>query len=297
MTGGLTWVIMFNARPDGGYQNDSVTMLLVPISMGALIGMIAFRFWTLYFALIPLLGGLTLALYICCWQEDLVISQTAGRLVFIICFPFFTVFLLIFCMRHVLLLATSFAGAFTLIIGIDFFAHTGYLSGLWLLVTSEDKPYELTRVVYIMLAAVLFLFFASCLWQAVFNVALPDSHVLSQKALTTRVTLPFPFCYANRCPCWRQNLAAPSDLEQNLNNLPENMSLRRGSSSDGVQQQQQQQIDTPHDQPSMTQLPGPSQPQISLSSTSTQLDPTPTSSGDPSSSEPPYLTTRTNYTL
>ncbi|ORX43187.1 hypothetical protein DM01DRAFT_1261563, partial [Hesseltinella vesiculosa] len=189
--GGVTWVIFINARSQGGYQNDAITMFLVPVCLGLLAAMAFYRYYLFCVITIPrksfhyfnqekkiltssrhlVLGGLTLALFICCWQEDLVIAQTAGRLAFIIIFPFFTVVLVLISIKHTLLLTTSFSGAFSAILGIDLVAHTGYISGYWLLVTSLDKPYQLTRLVYVMLTSVLILAFLAYLWQLLFNVA------------------------------------------------------------------------------------------------------------------------------
>ncbi|KAI8139597.1 hypothetical protein BJV82DRAFT_626691 [Fennellomyces sp. T-0311] len=170
--GTLTWIGLANSRPAGGYSNDPITMITVPVGLGvlgAVLYIILERF-TVY--LVGALGGLALALYICSWQEDNVITQGVARAVFLAVLPLFMACVTYFAQQYMLLFSTSFAGAYVFIVGIDFLAHTGYLSGIKnMLDDTHDAPYYISTRVYVMLVMTSVLCLTSLGWQYFYNKA------------------------------------------------------------------------------------------------------------------------------
>lgn len=70
-----TWVGMANTQPEGGFINNDITMIVVPVGIGILGSILYAFFWNLTMYLVGGLGGLALGLFILCWREDLVITQ------------------------------------------------------------------------------------------------------------------------------------------------------------------------------------------------------------------------------
>jgi hypothetical protein len=80
--------------------------------------------------------------------------------------------------KQVILFSVSFSGAFSFILGIDLLAHTGYIQNHWqILVTHPPSPisptFTVTRLMYIMQAATLFVFILSYLWQQILHLHEP----------------------------------------------------------------------------------------------------------------------------
>ncbi|KAI8333549.1 hypothetical protein BC941DRAFT_339478, partial [Chlamydoabsidia padenii] len=171
--GSLTWIGLVNDKPSDGYSRNAITMFIVPFSVGIVGGLFGYYFWKLSICLVALLGGLTLALYICCWKEDLVIPSVNGRIGFLIGCPLLMMLLMLIKEKQVILFSVSFSGAFVSILGIDLFAHTGYIQSHWHLLVTHPPPFTqsfiIVRLMYIMQGAILFVFILSYLWQLILH--------------------------------------------------------------------------------------------------------------------------------
>ncbi|ORZ17832.1 hypothetical protein BCR42DRAFT_350252, partial [Absidia repens] len=170
--GSLTWIGLANSKSMEGYSRDAITMFIVPLSIGIIGAVVCFYFWKLSMGLIAVLGGLTLALYICCWRENLVIPSDQGRIGFFIGCPLLMLLLSKWKEKTVFLFSLSFSGAFAFILGIDLLAHTGYVTSYWYmlapqLIALSQPTFTITRLMYIMQCATLFVFLISFLWQSI----------------------------------------------------------------------------------------------------------------------------------
>ncbi|KAI9496604.1 hypothetical protein BDB00DRAFT_807993 [Zychaea mexicana] len=168
--GTLTWVGLANSRPSGGYSNDPITMITVPAGLGILGAVVYTILERITVYLISALGGLALALYICSWQEDNVITQQVARACFLAVLPIFMAAISFMAQHYLLLFSTAFAGSYAFIVGIDFLAHTGYLSGIKrMLDQTHDAPYYLSTHVYVLLVMTGVICLISFGWQYFYN--------------------------------------------------------------------------------------------------------------------------------
>ncbi|KAG2223995.1 hypothetical protein INT45_009581 [Circinella minor] len=168
--GALTWIGLANSSPSGGYSNDPITMITVPAGLGILgaVCYIILERVTVY--LIGALGGLALALYICSWREDHVITQDVARACFLAVLPIFMTAITFMAKHYMLLFSTAFAGSYIFIVGIDLLAHTGYLTGIkGILDRTHQTPYDISTHVYAMLAMTIVLCLISLGCQYFFN--------------------------------------------------------------------------------------------------------------------------------
>ena len=82
-----------------------------------------------------------------------------------------------------LLFSTSFAGAYVFFVGIDFLAHTGYLSGIKnMLDSTHNAPYDITTQVYVLLVMTSVLCLISLAWQHIFSKASGDNGAPATRA-------------------------------------------------------------------------------------------------------------------
>jgi len=138
---------------------DNTILLIVSIVIGLLLGLLLALCYQVGIYLLGALAGYTLALWILSFKAGGLIPSRAGQIIFIVVLAIIGLVLSIFFERFVLIIATSFLGAFLIIFGIDIFVRTGYanvvdglLNGTFSTIQNE------TWQVYLMLAATFVLF-------------------------------------------------------------------------------------------------------------------------------------------
>ncbi|RUS32464.1 hypothetical protein BC938DRAFT_475338 [Jimgerdemannia flammicorona] len=123
----LAWIILSNVEPTDGYGAFRDTVYLV-VSLG--IGLIGGLFFVccyhigIYF--LAAIGGYVLGLWILSWSTGGVIHETWGRIILLVGLIIVCVALVIFFERFVIIVLTSVIGAWTVILGLDMFIHTGF---------------------------------------------------------------------------------------------------------------------------------------------------------------------------
>ncbi|KAI9263058.1 hypothetical protein BY458DRAFT_540727 [Sporodiniella umbellata] len=173
MTFGLiTWVAMTNNQPYQGYMNNNITMIAVPAGLGLLGAIVYALFWAISIYLVGALGGFTLALYIMCCKENLVITQIAARAALLVALPVFLSFITFFAERYVLLFSFAFTGAYSFMTGVDLLAHTGYLAGIKTLLDGNGYHrviYRISRSTLAVIIVIPIIWLISFAWQFVYN--------------------------------------------------------------------------------------------------------------------------------
>lgn len=147
-------------------------MIVVPAGVGVAGAILFFVLWNIGFYLIGAVGGLALALYICCWKENLVIESLVARACFLAAMCVAFAAMTFFLERYVILFATSFVGAYLFFVGVDVLARTGYVAGIRSIIDRNPLHavhYSLGRNVYLLLAFTIVLFFISFAWQSLIN--------------------------------------------------------------------------------------------------------------------------------
>ncbi|KAI9311655.1 hypothetical protein BX666DRAFT_913663 [Dichotomocladium elegans] len=190
----ITWTGLINQRPVGGYNShDSVTMIVVPAGLGILGAGICIVLAHAATCLLggneglcrpdyhkPViaqslpnalaLGGLALALYILCWREDLVIANPIGRASFIAILPMMLAAVIWLEKLYVPLFCTSMSGAYAFMVGVDFLAHTGYLTGIRAILDGNHRMhYVLNPRIYALLSVTGVMCLIAMAWQLVSN--------------------------------------------------------------------------------------------------------------------------------
>ncbi|ORY38423.1 hypothetical protein BCR33DRAFT_720791 [Rhizoclosmatium globosum] len=77
-------------------------------------------------AIIGGIGGLFLALFVLGWKEWGLIEYGTGRTVFIVVCVLLGILVAFFVEKHVVIVASSFVGGYSICFGIDCFAKTGF---------------------------------------------------------------------------------------------------------------------------------------------------------------------------
>ena len=89
-----------------------------------------------------------------------------ARACFLAVLPIFMTAVTFMAQHYMLLFSTAFAGSYVFIVGIDFLAHTGYLTGIkGILDRTHQAPYYISTHVYVMLATTIALCLISLGWQ------------------------------------------------------------------------------------------------------------------------------------
>ncbi|KAJ8656807.1 hypothetical protein O0I10_007404 [Lichtheimia ornata] len=190
----FTWIALANQRPSGGYNsNDAITMLVVPAGLGALGGLVCFFIQAIRVYVIGAIGGLVLALYILSWREDLVITQPVGRACFIALLPLLTTAITWTLDQYAVLFFVSMTGAYTFIVGIDFLAHTGYISGVKQILDHNDvSQYNIDARVYVMLVITAVACILSLIWQHLYAKQKSTIHAATKDEEAPPAESPLP---------------------------------------------------------------------------------------------------------
>jgi len=142
----IAWIILENAEPDGGYAGSEgasdAIILVVSIVAGFLFGAIFLCFSTLVLWLLGGLAGYVLALFILSFGSGGLIHSRAGRIVFIVVLIITGIVFTIFFTDLAIILGTAFIGAFSIILGIDMFARTGFTETVTSMQVSDHDSIE-----------------------------------------------------------------------------------------------------------------------------------------------------------
>jgi len=163
----VAWVILTNAEPSNGYGKAAATIILiVSLAVGIIVGLLFMLCADVAVWFLGGLGGYTLALFILSWADNDVIHSKAGRIIFILIFTIAGFILAFFFKNTVIILATAFIGAFSIMLGIDMFARTGFKEGVRLsLDGNHDITFNASTKVYLMLVATIILFIIGAVFQ------------------------------------------------------------------------------------------------------------------------------------
>lgn len=169
----MTWIGLVNNEPQFGYPHTEIIYICVSCGIG-LIGAVIFMFVfpiALYF--IGAVCGIFFAVFVMSWKESLVIQVKIARICFIVGMGVVFAFALYLLESYIVILSTSFIGAYLFIMGLDLFAHTGFINS-WRLIFDGNQyhynAYIMGLPTYVMLSFVIFLTLASAGWQYYFNI-------------------------------------------------------------------------------------------------------------------------------
>nr|CAG8465975.1 8320_t:CDS:2 [Entrophospora candida] len=139
----VAFLVLVKAEPPSGYtaepSTNTLIILLVSLAIGFIVGM----------------------LLICCASNDI------ARIVFIVAFAIAGLILACIFEDVIIILGTSFIGAYAMILGVDMFANTGFRLSVRAFL--DGTPYTTSRDVYLMLGGLIALFIAGSFIQYRFH--------------------------------------------------------------------------------------------------------------------------------
>ncbi|KAI9308610.1 hypothetical protein BJ944DRAFT_174553 [Cunninghamella echinulata] len=168
----MTWIGLTNNEPATGYQHAEILYICVSAGLGLLGAGMGMFFFNVTIYLIGALAGFYLSVWLLSWKASLLITVKVAQICFIIgvgAVAGVSVYLL---ETYIIILATSFTGAYLVLFGLDFFAHTGMLNA-WLLIFDANpnhyNAYMIQKPVLVMLSFVAVFFLAATGWQYYWN--------------------------------------------------------------------------------------------------------------------------------
>ncbi|KAJ3206815.1 hypothetical protein HDU83_005217 [Entophlyctis luteolus] len=123
----IGYAVLVHFRPPGGYPSDNNVIMYGSGAIGLICGALVLCLIKLTFAIIGAAGGLVLALFILGFQSFGIIQTGTNRAIFISVMCAVGAIGAFLLQKHVLILATSFVGAYSTCFGVDCFAHTGFV--------------------------------------------------------------------------------------------------------------------------------------------------------------------------
>jgi preprotein translocase subunit Sss1 len=136
----LAFSILQAVEPEDQFSKRDLVYGGTCLGAGILGGFLATVLWKLGLVLTGGAMGYIISLSILTLKsESFVVSPTA-RTVFIILCVISSAILIFFFERHLLIIGTSFSGAYSMVLGIDFFANTGFLDHLLVILETKDPP-------------------------------------------------------------------------------------------------------------------------------------------------------------
>ncbi|KAI8096905.1 uncharacterized protein BX664DRAFT_346929 [Halteromyces radiatus] len=169
----MTWIGLTNNEPASGYPNTDLLYVCVSAGMGLVGAGLGVFFFVISIYMVGGLGGFYFAVWILSWKASLIITVKVAQICFIIGVGLVTAILLYLLETYILIMSTAFIGAYLVLFGLDFFAHTGMLNA-WLLIFDANpnhfNSYMIQRPVLVMLSFVAVLFLMSVGWQYYWNV-------------------------------------------------------------------------------------------------------------------------------
>jgi len=137
--GCLGYLFMINIEPAGGLNNRETVLLVASIVFGIVGGLLAICFWKLAVALLGALMGFALAMFVLSWKSGGVISSGLPRAGFICALSLVGSVIILFFQKPIIIVSTSIIGAYSMAVGVDLFAHTGFIETTGAFLTSSSK--------------------------------------------------------------------------------------------------------------------------------------------------------------
>jgi hypothetical protein len=163
----LTALVLVKLAPAEGFSD--MVLLLVPIGVGILGGLIAYKVWRFGVSLIGGLGGAFVALLILGSTNGGLFQSELTRYIFIAIFAAIGAFAIHWFEKPVLVLSTSLVGGYLIMFGIDVFVKTGFTNAamafLFKNADGQDIVYTASGSVIAMMAGVVVLTVGGCIYQ------------------------------------------------------------------------------------------------------------------------------------
>ncbi|KAI3638331.1 hypothetical protein MIR68_003942 [Amoeboaphelidium protococcarum] len=146
---GLMYVILVHMetfKKDGqsNWGSSRTTIYICSsIAAGIVGGFILSAFWKLGLFAMGGLGGFTVAIYIMSWSSKTLIQNDSGRTVLIVFLCVIGGITAMFFENHLIIISTSFAGAYGLMYGVDTFLNSGFRNAASSILRGHPADYQI----------------------------------------------------------------------------------------------------------------------------------------------------------
>lgn len=123
----IGYTILTKANAANGNPN---VLLWGSLGIGILGGILAILVYRLGISLLGALGGISVALWILSLKAGGLLTDDTQRIIFVVVFALVGAIVIHFAEKPVIILASSFAGAYSICYGIDTFVNLGYAGRL-----------------------------------------------------------------------------------------------------------------------------------------------------------------------
>lgn len=113
--------------------------LLIIIAFGLVFALLASFLFKLGLALLGALFGISIALFINSWRSGGLIKSDWGIILFLCLMAIAGAILILYLQYPLIILATAVLGAFLTMMGIDFFARTGYVQNMGVIFSGSNQ--------------------------------------------------------------------------------------------------------------------------------------------------------------
>ena len=122
----IGYAILTKCEPSGGYSNREAVLIFGSLAFGLLGGLLGFFIFRLGLFFVGAFGGLSLSLFILSLKSGGLIQDPTGRSIFIAVLAIGGGIIIQFFVKPIVIICTSFDGAYSIVYGIDIFARTGF---------------------------------------------------------------------------------------------------------------------------------------------------------------------------
>ncbi|ORZ13019.1 hypothetical protein BCR41DRAFT_371715 [Lobosporangium transversale] len=151
----IVYSIFKSFEPDSGWKHRQIIYVFGCIGGGLLIGSICWLFYHYAAWMLGAVAGLAVALYILGWRNGGLIRSKGGRVGLLAGASALGLIFGLLLGRKILIPASAIVGAYVAILGVDLFAHTGFVDSVRRFFSSDSRiDYNLTTNLYIMLGVV-----------------------------------------------------------------------------------------------------------------------------------------------
>ncbi|KAI9089470.1 hypothetical protein DFS34DRAFT_388415 [Phlyctochytrium arcticum] len=135
----VAFILMSRFEPSGGYPNRDTVLLLGSLACGIVGGGISLCLWRIGLILLGATAGFLFGMFILSWESGGVIKDGKGRIIFLAVMTALPAIFISFFQKILLVVASSIAGAYSVIFGIDCYAKTGFTDSARNFLVGADK--------------------------------------------------------------------------------------------------------------------------------------------------------------
>ncbi|KAJ3147482.1 hypothetical protein HDU89_005305 [Geranomyces variabilis] len=161
VTGLVAYILMVHFEPSDGYNHRGTVLLLGSLACGLVGGGTALCLWKIGLICLGATAGFLFGMFLLSWKSGGLADTQKGQIILLaVCTGVGAIAIGIF-QKKLLVVATSIAGSYAVIFGVDEYARTGFTEAMQTFLSSPESPnwteFERSRDVIILLCSMILL--------------------------------------------------------------------------------------------------------------------------------------------